>query len=149
MILKCQVCKQNHHFSIKQETTNTKRKTQQLKVLGTSHTDIVVATYKHKGNSWIADQSFATKKPYDATYVFTSFLICLNLGRNKSNAPLSVKKPFANSNYASMSLGLYSFHEEIEFGGDETFGISSPSSKLAMIKSIPPNLQMSDETRAF
>lgn len=80
---------------------------------------------------------------------FTSFLIFLSLGRNKSNIALSVKKPFANSNNASMPLGLYPFHEGIEFGGYETLGISNPSSKLAMIKSNPPNSQMWDETWAF
>jgi hypothetical protein len=79
--------------------------------LGTSHTDTIVATDNHKGNSLIADQSFATVKPYDATYVFTSFLNFLNSGRNTSNATLFVKKPLANSNNASMSLGLYQFHE--------------------------------------
>ena len=83
-------------------------------------------------------------------HIFSHYpTLFLSSGRNESNEALYVKKPFANSNNASMSLWLYSFHEGIEFKGDETFGISSPSGKSAIIKSIPPNLQMLDETQAF
>ena len=57
------------------------------------------------------------------------------------------KKPFKNSNNASMSLGLCSFDWGLEIGGDGTFGIGRPFGKSKMIKSNPPNLQKSDETR--
>lgn len=83
-------------------------------------------------------------------HIFSHYpTLFLGSGRNESNEALYVKKPFANSNNASMSLWLYLFHEGIEFKGDETFGISSPSGKSAIIKSNPPNLQMLDETQAF
>lgn len=34
----------------------------------------VGTTWKHKDNSLIAHQSFVNEKPYDATYVLTSFI---------------------------------------------------------------------------
>lgn len=49
-------------------------------------------------------------------HIFSHYpTLFLSSGRNESNEALYVKKPFANTNNASMSLWLYSFHEGIEF----------------------------------
>lgn len=60
-----------------------------------------------------------------------------------------MKKPYANSNNASMFLRLCSFHDGIEFGENETYGTSDPFGKFAIIKLNPPNLQMLDETQVL
>ena len=60
-----------------------------------------------------------------------------------------MRKPSANSNKASMSFELCAFQDGIISGGEETLGTGRPSGKSAMIRSNPPNLQISDETRVL
>ena len=58
-----------------------------------------------------------------------------------------MKKPSANSNKASMFFQLYAFHDGVKYKREDTFETGRPSRKSAMIRSNPPNLQISDETR--
>ena len=48
-----------------------------------------------------------------------------------------------------MSFDLCAFQDGIKYGGEDTFGIGRPFGKSAMIRSNPPNLQISDETRVL
>ena len=102
--------------------------------------DIFVFVGRHNDNSFIVHQSFANANPYEAAYILTLSLTVLKIRRNNNNGALSIRKPYANSNKASMSSELCAFQDEIKYGREDTFGTNRPFGKSAMIKSNPPNL---------